>query len=481
MEKKSSFFNIISFVLFLAVFCLGLLGLYKLFSWKDTSGVYFNTMKQVKNLEDNSVDVVFLGPSHTYCGINPNVFWDKYGYSTFDMSISGMDMYCTYYYLKEFLKKQSPKVVFVEASNISYGGHQVQGNVYRAVLSMPNREYAKALLDTSVATAFVENKDEKTYELVWPIIHTRYKELKKFDFIKNPLNQFGLGFTSVFNSSDIVLNEDALERNDLVELDATQTEWIDKVVELSKEYGFEIFYYNTPETTSDEGQAVLNSVYRYLDEKYGIKGFDAGKMMDEVGVDVSGDFSDPGHLNSFGAEKLSTFFADFLNENFLLPDHRGDEYYDYWEKCSYFNSKQWFDHNIFEEESRKKIVKEVAGTDGLLTVLSVNGATGELWGLVEEEVEEYFRINSSDVQNGGLFVFKNHELIWKADNSNLAFRERVNSDTYMQIDCSFDENGKLNSQIRVGQGGCVVQDMKGTYLTIYDLDTDTLAAVKKLD
>lgn len=481
MEKKSSFSNIIEFVFFLAVFGLGLLGLYKLFSWKDTSGIYFDTMEQVNNLEKNTVDVVFTGPSHTYCGIDPNVFWDEYGISAFDMSISGMDMYCTYYYLKEFLKRQSPKIVFVETSNYAYGGHQIQGNVYRAVLSMPNRRYAKNIIDTSVATSFVDNKDSETYKLVWPIIHTRYKELKKFDFVENPLNRYGLGYTTEFDIAEVSINCDALEYSDVVDLSDEQVEWIDKIVDLSKKNNFELIFFNTPATVNYDEQAICNSIYSYVQECYDLTCFDTNRLINEIGLDVSYDFSDFNHLNSYGAQKVSDYFAQYLHNNYSLSDHRGAEEYKYWNECSYYNSRLWLDYELYEEESRKRLVKGAASNDNLLTVFSVNEDTDEMWGLVEEEVEEYLGITSDEVQDGCLIVMLDGERIWSAADDNWSFRYRLSSDTYLMIDCSFDENGKIKSKIYVGKGGCVSTDMKGTYLTIYDLDTDTLAAVKKLD
>lgn len=481
MEKKNSFSNIIAFVLFLAVFGLGLLGLYRLFAWKDTSGVYFDTMEQVKNLEKNTVDVVFTGPSHTYCGINPNIFWDEYGISAFDMSISGMDMYCTYYYLKEFLKNQSPKVVFVEISNYAYGGHEIQGNVYRAVLSMPNRKYAQEIIEKSVANSLVENKDFDSYRLVWPIIHTRYKELQKYDFIENPINLYGLGNTMSFDATEVSINFDALEHNDTVELSYEQKEWIDKIVDLSRENNFELLFFNTPASINYDAQAIYNSVYSYVQECYGSVCFDTNRLIDEIGLNVAKDFSDSNHLNSYGAEKLSAFFAVYLHENYDLFDHRGEEEYMYWNECSDFNSRLWLDHRIHVEESRKSLVKNAATNDNLLMVFAANDNPDEMWGLVEEEVEEYLGITSDVVQDGCLLVFLNGEQIWKANVFDDSFRYRLNSDTYLRINCFFDELGKLSSDIYVGDGACLVQELKGTYITVYDLNTDAVAVVKKLD
>ena len=47
---------------------------------------------------------------------------------------------------------------------------------------------------------------------------------------------------------------------------------------------------------------------------------------DEIGIDMQTDTYDAGlHLNIYGAEKLSRYFADILAGKYGVPDRRGDE------------------------------------------------------------------------------------------------------------------------------------------------------------
>ena len=112
-DSKTTIKHIIQGLIFLLLFGVGLLGLYKVFNWKDTSGDYLSSMEQMYNLPNDVIDVAFFGPSVVYCGINPAVLWDEAGIASFNAAISGQDREASYYYIKEFLKKQSPKVVFV--------------------------------------------------------------------------------------------------------------------------------------------------------------------------------------------------------------------------------------------------------------------------------------------------------------------------------------------------------------------------------
>ena len=121
-------------------------GAFRIFKWKDTSGDYNSSIEQLKNTPKDTIDVVFTGSSHTYCGIYPGVFWEQEGYSVFDMAISGQDKYSGYRSLKELLKTQSPKVVFVDLYPFTYDKHAVEGNEHRNMMALPTSRNSFELL-----------------------------------------------------------------------------------------------------------------------------------------------------------------------------------------------------------------------------------------------------------------------------------------------------------------------------------------------
>lgn len=49
-------------------------------------------------------------------------------------------------------------------------------------------------------------------------------------------------------------------------------------------------------------------------------------MSDDIGIDMQTDTYDAGlHLNIYGAEKLSRYFAEILAERYGVPDRRDDD------------------------------------------------------------------------------------------------------------------------------------------------------------
>ena len=66
------------------------------------------------NLPPNSLDMVFLGSSHSYCTFDPEIFDKNLNINSFQMGMPLQHPDSTYYTLKEVLNYQKPKVVVME-------------------------------------------------------------------------------------------------------------------------------------------------------------------------------------------------------------------------------------------------------------------------------------------------------------------------------------------------------------------------------
>ena len=80
MEKtKAKYIKSFIKILVLVSFLVGTVCLvYNALSWKDTTGGYLSSYTQLYNLEDDTVDVLFVGSSHVYCDIYPCYLWRDY-------------------------------------------------------------------------------------------------------------------------------------------------------------------------------------------------------------------------------------------------------------------------------------------------------------------------------------------------------------------------------------------------------------------
>ena len=58
-------------------------------------------------------------------------------------------------------------------------------------------------------------------------------------------------------------------------------------------------------------------------------------LLDDIGLDWTHDTADGGdHLNIYGAEKVSKYIGNYLNDNYDIPDRRDDSDYKSWFKAS---------------------------------------------------------------------------------------------------------------------------------------------------
>lgn len=392
--------KLVAFILLLTVL-LG--GVYKVLSWKDTTGGYLSSVSQLYNTEDNLIDVVFLGSSHCYCSIYPAYMWQDAGISAFDMAISGQDKATTYHALIETLKTQSPKIVCVEMYGLLYDKHTIAGNAYRNMISMKTSKNSIELIKE-----YVDKEEQADYIAKWPIVHTRYKELDKYDYIQNELNVYGRGafFTWEQYDGDIWLG--GSETDQVGELSETNLEWLEKLYALSVEKNFDLIFFVAPFQINEWDQKIINAGAQYAAERE-IPFFDFNKQKKEVGIDTQFDFCDGVHCNAKGAQKLTAYFTQYFNDAYQLADHRGDARYESWDK-----DLQWFhqleDRNaLMQTEDAAQYLTKIKEMDNVVAVLSLEAEfynKGDCY----YNLMEIMGVSREECGAGGKWIFRNNSI-----------------------------------------------------------------------
>lgn len=312
-----------------------LLGIYKVLSWKDTSGSYISSIEQLQNTKTNTVDVVFLGSSHVYCGVAPHVLWREYGISAFDMSISGMDKYSEFYYTKYFLKYQNPKLICVDTFSFTFDRGAVLANEYRNMISMPSSSLQRKMVDE-----YIEDKKVAVdYKLKWPVIHTRYRDITKKDFVSSVFERVGKGENlppASFTDSGSQYSAN-LDIREAMPISDDNRELIDRYETLFEKTGIPILFFSVPYEMSPEQVMITAGIEEYIRQKEGLYFMNGSKEVDDL-LDVYGDFADSTHLNINGAEKFSDWLGKYILNLVNLPNHTGDLNYSSWDdELIYYN------------------------------------------------------------------------------------------------------------------------------------------------
>lgn len=312
-------------LIFLSVLTLILASLSNVFIYKiDHRG------KLLEGLYNSSdpYDAVLMGSSHMNGGIDPNVLWKQYGITSFNYATGGQPIDVTYYLLKEVLKKHTPSVVVVDLYYI--GMTNPYGETGFISNALDNMRFSKNKLEA--IQNCTPKKEWLSYLLPVLKYHFRWSTLTPADFFYDSSSIYYLkGFsagTQRYGKQDIT----KAITDKKAEIPAKNLSYLYKFIELSKENGFQLLFVNMPcdytESNRSSGwvndcEAMFNTVAD-LCQKENVPFLDLCDRMDEIGLDFSQDMNNSGHLNVWGAYKTSSYFGNYLKQNYSLPDRRND-------------------------------------------------------------------------------------------------------------------------------------------------------------
>ena len=388
--------NIIRSVCFviITIFILGYV--YKVLSWKDTTGDYLSSMTQLYETDDKLIDVMFAGSSHCYCSVDPARLWSESGIAAFDVAVSGQDKYSTYHHLKEALKTQAPKVVCVELYGLLFERHAVIGNEYRNMLAMKTSRNSVELVND-----YIDESNRSDYLLRWPIVHTRYRELDKYDFITMEYSTYGRGEALTDYSGSGHLNEWASEVTDVATLSDSNVKWLNDMCNLADTEDFVLIFYFAPFYATEEEQKIINAAKAYAVEHERLL-VDFNELADAIGFEPFYDMCDDAHCNRRGQDKITDWFNSYLSENFPLIDHRNDSRYYQWDMDVLYHSQLEQSTALSNTEDFHDYLELLANMDYTTTILSLDGDFKDCW----TYLADYFGIDPKEAEKGGKWIYE---------------------------------------------------------------------------
>ncbi|MBQ9140402.1 MAG: hypothetical protein IJX63_01230 [Lachnospiraceae bacterium] len=412
--------NLAKAVTFCAILLFIINGIYKVLSWKDTAGAYVSSVETLYDLDEDLVDVLFLGSSHCYCTINNSKLWEEQGIASFSLAISGQDIAASYYCMVEALKTQTPEVVCVEVYNAINEGYAVTGNLYRNTLSLKFSPNFYEAVDSMVT-----NEEEKgAYWLKWPIIHTRYGELQKGDFqTEYPAY---IGYSANFETqpmSEIV----PYTGDEMLPIPQSSEQWLRKMMALAEEKGIQLCFLIAPCIASEQEQKQFLYIEQLAQEE-GITYINTLKFKDELGIDVARDFIDGSHTNHYGAEKVTAWLGSYLKEQYTLQDRRGSAGYELWEQDWAVRQHEVQNRQLQQNGDLKSYLDNISVLSGYVVILASSGE------YINEEVDfadnlQGLGIGEAFWENGGIWVFDEGEALYSSlDADALFYTELTNGD-----------------------------------------------------
>lgn len=333
-EKTKLFVKFVAFVL-VTCLCVGMVN-----EWLKPKYYYndvypsTNTFQDFYRLEKNTVDVLFFGSSHAVCSLNPQVIYDTYGITSYNLGTEQQSLVVTYYWLREALKYQSPKAVVID----TYMLHKFSDNYVYNDMNCSEPAVRKAMDNMRLSplkweaaqTIARTDPTQSSLSYLLPNIryHSRWTELGEDDFTQSSMVTHGAlkGFT-IMDGTDETLtytpfraeDADAVEGDIKMEPSAT---YLRKTIDLCKEKGIQVILINIPCAESIQR---YRSTRDFADE-CGVPFYDFNEasLYNAIGYNAAEDLLS--HPNYHGAEKISLYLGNLLAEEYGIAPRQDPSY-----------------------------------------------------------------------------------------------------------------------------------------------------------
>ena len=186
-------------LIFISIFLTGLVELNNIFMRKSLAkpwdmgnkiGGYFN--------EKDDFDIFFLGTSHSYCSFNPLLIYENTGFKSYVLASQLQPFKATYYFLKEVIKRDKPKIIFVDIQALIFFIKEDDAIIHSYLDYLP-----MSMNKLMMILKIVPNKYKAQNLLPLIKYHSRWDELKKEDFniTRKDYKDYLKGYVLLKNSS----------------------------------------------------------------------------------------------------------------------------------------------------------------------------------------------------------------------------------------------------------------------------------------
>lgn len=277
-----------------------------------------------KRVEDP--DVLILGNSHAENGLRAGTMSQVLSEAAggqvraFNYAIFGMRMEQLYFFAKEVFKTHVPDVVVVETYVFC-----PLADEHRDILARRAFDVFPLSANKVEAINYCVGKNQANYLIPFISYHTRWKELSKEDFTFLYDDTLWPLYGSEGTGSQERCPDpgdgwfDQAPPQEERALTATEEECLERFLDLLEENGVELVFVSLPfrqQMGLDSMEAV--KINNYLRAHYvngeTVKLLDMNRMYQELDITYD-DLLDEGHVNRYGADKVTACLLDYLKAN----------------------------------------------------------------------------------------------------------------------------------------------------------------------
>lgn len=286
-------------------------------------------------LPQNSLNMVFIGSSHSYCTFDPENFDSRFSILSHQMGTPLQHPDTSYYELKEVYDTQTPDVVVLEIywDVLDDTFEMKQANSFFEVLQNEARkqEYIKEVFPLGEKVkyfllpmrfqqdyfAYEANEMEKKIEQKYGVQKKKVQTQQGVEYYRSKgyvYCDMGMLDTEYDETNQFK----TLDGKDW-EMDKTQAGYVKKIAQLCEEKGSELVLVTAPVAVVsmdyiqnyDKIHEKMAELAREVNAPY----IDYNIINEQTGMLTNANFRDDAHLNDSGVKIVDAHFADWLVEN----------------------------------------------------------------------------------------------------------------------------------------------------------------------
>ena len=273
-----------------------------------------------------------MGPSYTVNAFTPIDLYRDYGICAYNLGMEAQPMLSSYYWAEETyrLHSQTLKTIILDVSMMR---RTPEETFFQKDLDAMKFSPVKIRAVMDHTESF---NDALSYLIPFFEYHSRWDSITKTDFTKifydtaNYVRGYNFTLVREFDNHDYdeldvpayYVDDEATEK----QMNESSLYYLRKLIFFCKEHNIKLVMTKTPTAAwaSDSHNAIKN-----IANQYGLDfiDFNYEPYIDEIAFNEAVDTMDTGHMNYYGAKKLTSWFGRYLMENCEATDVRGDAEY----------------------------------------------------------------------------------------------------------------------------------------------------------
>lgn len=274
-------------------------------------------------MEENTVDVLFLGSSHTMSAFSPQEFYDRFGIRSYNLGSQEQNLLLSYYWLREALRFQRPQAVVLDTYLCFdfMADEPLNSSEVTIRRAMDHMRWSGVKWE-AIHDICARDGAQTVSSYVFPNIryHDRWlSDMKETDFTPWEWPAFyqlkGYALVTDYPGDAEYEPFQAGSSDEVTPMLPLMEEYLEKIAALCREEGIRLLLVKTPTTAGDIGKYNAASAFA-REHQIPYYDFNEASLYGQLNYDFASDNREWSHVNYWGAVKLCGQLGRILTEDF---------------------------------------------------------------------------------------------------------------------------------------------------------------------